>query len=275
MSRTRLVVGNWKMNASRRGAVQMLDSFLEGAGELLAGSDAVEVVICPPFPYLAAVAERLGQQHLPVSLGAQDLSQHESGAHTGEVSGAMLLDFACKWVLAGHSERRQAQAESDHCVAGKCTRARHSGLIPIVCIGETLRDREAGQVQSVLARQLDAVLATGVLAQPGDLAVAYEPVWAIGSGQAATGEQIEQTHAFIRDRLACCPASPSRPGAPFDAQAAAEIPILYGGSVTADNAAALFALRHVDGVLVGGASLHAESFLPIVRAAREAKRCKQ
>lgn len=310
MSGPRLVVGNWKMNVSRRAAVQMLDPFLAGVRELLAGSDAVEVVICPPFPYLAAVAERLGQQHvpvtrlpvthLPVTLGAQDLSQHESGAHTGEVSGAMLLEFACKWVLAGHSERRQAHAESDQCVAEKCARARQTGLIPIVCVGETLRERQAGQVQEVLARQLDAVLAVGALTQPGNLVVAYEPVWAIGSGQTATGGQIEQTHAFIRDRLARAAGSSPRPSPAPGAHAAvataskaggtggaisppgahaaaaaeipaAEIPILYGGSVSPDNAPELFALRHVDGVLVGGASLRAESFLPIVRAALEAE----
>jgi triosephosphate isomerase len=233
--RARLVAGNWKMHGSLAANAALLDA-LVAAG--------VECAVCVPFPYLAHAAERL--RGTRVALGAQNLSEHASGAYTGEVSAAMLGEFGCRYVLAGHSERRQLYGESDGTVAAKFAAARDGGITPILCVGETLPEREAGRTQEVVARQLDAVLARGAI---GDAVVAYEPVWAIGTGRTATPEQAQEVHAFLRQRLS------------------ASTTILYGGSVKPGNAAAIFGMPDVDGGLIGGASLVAGDFIAICRAA--------
>ena len=233
--RARLVAGNWKMHGSLAANAALLDA-LVAAG--------VECVVCVPFPYLAQAAERL--KGTRVALGAQNLSERASGAYTGEVSAAMLGEFGCRYVLAGHSERRQLYGESDATVAAKFAAARDGGITPILCVGETLPEREAGRTQEVVARQLDAVLARGAI---GDAVVAYEPVWAIGTGRTATPEQAQEVHAFLRQRLS------------------ASTTILYGGSVKPGNAVAIFGMPDVDGGLIGGASLVAGDFIAICRAA--------
>jgi triosephosphate isomerase len=233
--RARLVAGNWKMHGSLAANAALLDA-LVAAG--------VECAVCVPFPYLAQVSGRL--RGTRIAWGAQSLSEHASGAHTGEVSAAMLGEFGCRYVLVGHSERRQLYGESDGTVAAKFAAAQGAGITPILCVGETLPEREAGRTQEVVARQLDAVLAKGEL---GDAVLAYEPVWAIGSGRTATPQQAQEVHAFLRQRLT------------------AATRILYGGSVKADNAAAIFAMRDVDGGLIGGASLVAKDFIAICRVA--------
>jgi triosephosphate isomerase len=233
--RARLVAGNWKMHGSRDSIAALLDAIV-GAG--------VPCAVCVPFPYLAQAAERL--RGTRVALGAQTLSEHPGGAYTGEVSAAMLGEFGCRYVLVGHSERRHLFGESDAQVAAKFAAARGAGITPILCVGETLEEREAGRTQDVVARQLDAVLARGAL---GDAVLAYEPVWAIGTGRTATPEQAQEVHAFLRGRVG------------------AQTGILYGGSVKADNAAAIFAKPDVDGGLIGGASLVAADFIAICRAA--------
>lgn len=247
MARTRLVAGNWKMNGSRAANRALLDEVLGG----IAGLSGVDCAVCVPFPYLGEVAEQL--RGTPVAWGAQNVSEHAKGAYTGEVSPAMLVEFGCRYVLVGHSERRQLYGETDAQVAAKFAAALDARLVPILCVGETLEDREAGRTEAVLARQLDEVLTTtGVEAFSGAV-VAYEPVWAIGTGRTATPQQAQEAHAFIRRRI-------------FQ-----DTRILYGGSVKADNAAAIFAMPDVDGGLIGGASLVAKDFLAICRAAAAAR----
>jgi triosephosphate isomerase len=243
MTRTRLVAGNWKMHGSRAANSALLDGLLKEIGNL----KGVETAVCVPFPYLAQVAERL--RGTPVAWGAQNVSEHAQGAYTGEVSAAMLKEFDCRYVLVGHSERRQLYGETDAQVAAKFVAARGAGLTPIVCVGETLQEREAGRTQDVVARQLEAVLKAGDF---GGAVLAYEPVWAIGTGRNATPEQAQEVHGFLRHRVS--------PGTR----------ILYGGSVKAQNAAAIFAMPDVDGGLIGGASLVAREFSDIVRAAERA-----
>jgi len=236
--RARLVAGNWKMNGSRAANQVLLDA-------VVAGVRSVECVVCVPFPYLAQAAERLrGTQ---VAWGAQNLSEHASGAHTGEVSAAMLAEVGCRYVLAGHSERRQLYGETDARAAAKFAAAQGAGLKPIFCVGETLEERDAGHTEAVVARQLDAVLGKRAF---GDAVLAYEPVWAIGTGRTATPEQAQAVHAFLRQRVG------------------AAVRILYGGSVKAQNAASIFAMPDVDGGLIGGASLVAQDFLAICAAAQ-------
>jgi len=235
--RERLVAGNWKMHGSRESNVALLDAIV-GAG--------VGCAVCVPFPYLAQAADRL--RGTRVAWGAQTLSEHARGAYTGEVSAAMLGEFGCRYVLVGHSERRQLFGESDVQVAAKFAAARGAGITPILCVGETLAEREAGRTRDVVARQLDVVLSAGEF---GDAVLAYEPVWAIGTGRTATPEQAQEVHAFLRGRVG------------------AQTRILYGGSVKADNAAAIFAMRDVDGGLIGGASLVAADFIAICRAAEQ------
>lgn len=240
MARTRLVAGNWKMHGSRESISGLLDA-------ITAGVDAAGVAcaVCPPYPYLPQVAERL--RGTPIAWGAQNVSEHAQGAFTGEVSAAMLAELGCRYVIVGHSERRQHYGETDTQVAAKFAAVRTAGLTPILCVGETLAERDAGRTTEVVARQLGAVaFAGGVLA--------YEPVWAIGTGRNATPEQAQEVHAFLRARL------------PRDT------PILYGGSVKPQNAAAIFAMPDVDGGLIGGASLVAADFLAILRAAAGATR---
>ena len=243
MKRAKLVAGNWKMNGSRASNQGLLDALLAG----IVGLAGVECAVCVPYPYLGEVAERL--RGSPVAWGAQNMSEHARGAYTGEVSAAMLAEFGCRYVLVGHSERRQLYSETDAQVAAKFAAALDARLVPILCVGETLEERDAGRTEKAVARQLDEVLTTTGIEAFAGAVVAYEPVWAIGTGRTATPEQAQAVHAFIRKRIF--------KGAP----------ILYGGSVKADNAAAIFAMPDVDGGLIGGASLVAKDFLAIVRAA--------
>jgi triosephosphate isomerase len=248
--RNRLVAGNWKMHGSRAGNRALLDALVAGIGEL----EGVECVVCPPFPFLAEVAAQLGGSRL--RWGAQNVSEHAQGAFTGEVAAAMLAEFGCRHVLVGHSERRHLFGETDAVVAGKFSAVRTQGMVPILCVGETLDERDAGRTEAVVARQLDAVMnSAGVEALAGAV-VAYEPVWAIGTGRTATPGEAQAVHAFLRARVAA-----------RDAGIAAGLQVLYGGSVKAANAAAIFAQADVDGGLIGGASLVAGEFLSIVRAA--------
>jgi triosephosphate isomerase len=246
MARRKLVVGNWKMNGSRVGNAELLAA-LKAAGPCMA-----EVVVCPPVVYLADTV--LALQGSSMGWGAQDCSAQESGAYTGEVAASMLAEFGCRYVIVGHSERRALHAESDQLVADKAKIALAHGLTPIVCVGETLAEREAGNTDAVVKRQLSVVIHT--LAHCiSQVVVAYEPVWAIGTGKTASPEQAQAVHAVLRTQLMAA------------TQKAAEMKILYGGSVKADNAAALFALPDVDGGLIGGASLKAADFSAICRAA--------
>jgi triosephosphate isomerase (TIM) len=239
MVRTRLVAGNWKMHGSRTSNRALLEKILAGAGKA-----AAQCAVCPPFPYLAQVAEQLGGS--PVAWGAQNCSEHAQGAYTGEVSAAMLAEFGCRYVIVGHSERRQVFGESDAQVAAKFKAASAAGLTPILCVGETLAEREAGRTEEVVRRQLEAVLEKTSF---GQAVLAYEPVWAIGTGRNATPEQAQEVHAFLRLKVS------------------AETRILYGGSVKPQNAATIFAMPDVDGGLIGGASLVADDFVSIVKAA--------
>jgi len=246
MTRRKLVVGNWKMNGARVANVELLDA-LKQAGPFVA-----ETAVCAPFPYLADVA--LSLQGAEIAWGAQDCSAHESGAYTGEVGAAMLAEFGCRYVIVGHSERRAYHAESDQLVADKAKTALAHRLTPIVCVGETLAERETGQTDAVVKRQLSAVIHT--LAHCiSQVVVAYEPVWAIGTGRTATPEQAQAVHALLRAQLKAA------------SEKAGEMKILYGGSVKADNAVALFAQADIDGGLIGGASLKAGEFAAICRAA--------
>jgi triosephosphate isomerase len=244
-----LVAGNWKMNGS--GA--MVQELLEG---LLAGTQNesdVEMAVFPPYPYLAQTQSLLDGSS--ISWGGQSLNPVSHGAHTGEVSAGMLLDFACRYVLVGHSERRAIYGESDADVADRFEVALASGLMPVLCVGETLEERENGETEAVVGRQLDAVLDRCGIAGFERAIVAYEPVWAIGTGKTATPEQAQAVHAFIRDKFFS-----------QDDIIAGQLRILYGGSVNGSNAADLFAREDIDGGLVGGASLKVEDFLAIRNA---------
>lgn len=246
MTRTPLVVANWKMNGRRALACEMADAL---GAERLGG---VDVVLCPPFPYLAALAAQLSEG---IQLGAQNLCEHEEGAYTGEVSGEMLADLGCHYVIVGHSERREHYGETDERVVGKFLRAREAGLTPILCVGESLSQREAGKTEQVVVRQLVAVIEAAGVTALANAVVAYEPVWAIGSGLTASPEEAQSVHAFLRATVA-----------DHDASIAARLRLLYGGSVKADNAAPLFAQPDVDGGLIGGASLNTKEFIAICQA---------
>ncbi len=248
--RTPLVAGNWKLNGSRAANQALLDDVIaDGAG--IRGS---EIMVCPPFVYLAELAQVLGGTN--VLLGSQDVAAQEAGAYTGEVSAAMLRDVGCSHAIIGHSERRTLFGDTDDRVAAKFLAARAGGLVPIICVGETLDEREADQTEAVVARQIQAVIdADGIGALAGSI-IAYEPVWAIGTGKTATPDQAQAVHAVIRAQLAAA-----------DAKIAAETRILYGGSVKGGNATELFAMPDIDGGLIGGASLNADEFLTICRAA--------
>ena len=241
--RARLVAGNWKMNGSRRANAVLLDGIKAGVKP----SDSVAV--CVPYPYLEQVSGVLAGG--AIAWGAQNLSEHDAGAYTGEVSGAMLKEFGCRYAIVGHSERRALYGEDDAKVAAKFVAAKRAGLTPIACVGETLAQRERGETESVVARQLDAL---GALS---NAVLAYEPVWAIGTGKNATPQQAQEVHAFLRARVA------ARDGA-----VAGNLTILYGGSVKAGNAKELFAMPDIDGGLIGGASLSAADFIAICAAAR-------
>ena len=247
--RRKLVAGNWKMHGSLAENEALLAGVLAG----VAGAKT-DVAVCVPFPFLAQVQAKLAGS--PVAWGAQNLSQHGKGAFTGEVSAAMLRDFGCKYVIVGHSERRALYGETDELVAEKFEAAQAAGLVPILCVGETLGDREGGITQEVVARQLDAVIAKSGVAALADAVVAYEPVWAIGTGKTATPEQAQAVHAFIRGKIAA-----------LDPAVAEGLIIQYGGSMKASNAAELLAQPDIDGGLIGGASLVAEEFLAICKSA--------
>jgi triosephosphate isomerase (TIM) len=245
-----IVAGNWKMHGSRAENARLIEELLAGAPT----QPKATCVVCPPFVYLQEAARLLRDSAL--SLGAQDVSADTHGAFTGEVSAAMLKDVGCEYVIVGHSERRLLYRESDQLIARKFGAALAKGLIPILCVGEQLADREAGRMREIVARQLDVVLELSGAGALEHAVVAYEPVWAIGTGRNASPEQAEEAHAFIRARIGA-----------RDARIAAATRILYGGSVKAGNAAELFAMPDVDGGLIGGASLKADEFLTILAAA--------
>ena len=248
--RQQLVAGNWKMNGSRDFAADLLAALVDGVEE----SGNTEVLVCPPFVYLADAQRQLRDSG--IKLGAQSLCAEESGAFTGEVSASMLQDFACEYVIVGHSERRALYAEDDALVARKFMAAFKAGLTPILCVGETLEEREQGSTAAVIERQLRAVIEAAGISAFAQAVVAYEPVWAIGTGKTATPDQAQEVHANIRAILAN-----------EDGTIADSIRLLYGGSVKASNAAELFAMADIDGGLIGGASLEAEQFLSIIKAA--------
>jgi triosephosphate isomerase len=244
--RKKLIVGNWKMHGSHSANAELLSGIVGGRPYL------ADVAVCVPFPYLSETAVALAATD--IRWGAQDCSAHEQGAYTGEVSAAMLHEFGCRYAIVGHSERRQYHGESDQLVADKAKAALARGVTPIVCVGETLAQREAGETEAVVKRQLSAVIHT--LAHcVGEMVVAYEPVWAIGTGRTATPEQAQAVHHLLRAQLHA--ATPR----------ADAMTLLYGGSVKPDNAAQLFAQPDIDGGLVGGASLKAADFVAICRAA--------
>ena len=243
-----LVAGNWKMHGSQAMVRGLLPGLVSGLGT------GVDVVVCPPFPYLSLAVECL--RGSPVSVGAQDVNEASAGAHTGEVSTAMLLDVGCEWVIVGHSERRAGNAEDDRRVAAKAHAALAAGLRPIVCVGETEEQRQAGRTFDVVAEQFAAVLEHAGRELARGIVVAYEPVWAIGTGLTASPGEAQDVHRRLREQLEA-----------FAPGAGAGLRILYGGSVKAANAGALFAMPDIDGGLVGGASLDAGEFAAICRAA--------
>ena len=248
--RSKAVVGNWKLN----GSLADNEKLLRGLLERIPQDGSVACAVCVPYPYLGQVQGLL--QGSPIGWGSQDVSPHDQGAFTGEVSGKMLAEFGCRYAIVGHSERRTLFGDTDAKVAEKFAAARRAGLTPIFCVGETLAEREANETEAVLTRQVDALLGkVGAGGLQGAI-VAYEPVWAIGTGRTATSQQAQEAHAFIRGRVGA-----------RDKAVAGALPILYGGSVKASNAKELFAMPDVDGGLVGGASLAAEEFSAIWRAA--------
>jgi triosephosphate isomerase (TIM) len=245
--RIKLVAGNWKMNGDRRFAAELLTAI--AAATCPAG---VQLAVFPPAPYLA----ELGSRFPGIAFGAQDVSAHEAGAYTGEVSAKMLLEVGCRYCLVGHSERRQYHHETSEQVAAKFMAARRAGIVPVLCVGETREQREAGRTEAVIREQLDPVLRLGGPSAFENAVVAYEPVWAIGTGLTASPEQAQQVHAFIRGAVGG-----------YDAMIASSLPILYGGSMKPANAAALMSQPDIDGGLIGGASLVATDFLAIADAA--------
>ncbi|MGB5453280.1 MAG: triose-phosphate isomerase [Sedimenticolaceae bacterium] len=245
-----LVAGNWKMNGSRASIAELLGGLKAGIGRV----EAAEVAVCAPAVYLPDTQALL--DGTPIAWGGQDVSVHASGAYTGEIAGSMLADFGCRFVIIGHSERRAYHGETDEVVAQKFAAARAAGLVPILCVGETLEEREQGVTEQVVGRQIDAVVAHCGIEMVGEGVVAYEPVWAIGTGKTASKEQAQEVHAFIRGRLAA-----------GDQAVAEGMRILYGGSMNPKNAAELMAQPDIDGGLIGGASLKAEDFLAVCSAA--------
>lgn len=247
--RRKLVAGNWKMHGALPQNEALLTAVVAGMEQL----PGVDCAVCVPFPYLAQAQQML--RGTSVRWGAQDVHQLDKGAYTGEVAASMLHDFGCRYVLVGHSERRSLYGENSHLVAEKFAAAQKVGLLPILCIGETLAQRESGETEAVVAEQLDAVMQLLGVQVLRNAVVAYEPVWAIGTGKTATPPQAQEVHAFIRQRVAA-----------QDAQVAEALCILYGGSVKGSNAAELFAMADIDGGLIGGASLMADEFLAICQA---------
>lgn len=245
-----LVAGNWKMNGSLGSVRELLSGVKAGIGDI----SKCEVAVCPPYIFIPLAQSELSGTRIP--WGAQNLSTEQSGAFTGEIAGSMLTDFGCTYVIVGHSERRSLYGEDDSLVAKKYAVASAAGLKPILCVGETLEEREKGVTEEVVARQLDALIDLEGADALADGVVAYEPVWAIGTGMTATPEQAQDVHAFIRNRVA-----------QHDSAVAEGLRILYGGSMKPGNAAELMAKADIDGGLIGGAALKAEDFLGICKAA--------
>ena len=244
-----LVAGNWKMNGSRDSVRALLDGLQAGMGEV----STAEVAVCSPHIFLGDVQSQL--QGSAIAWGGQDVSVHESGAYTGETAPGMLKEYGCKYVIIGHSERRQYHGESNDLVAQKFAAARKASLVPLFCIGETLQERESGVMEEVLAAQVDAVINGCGVDMLGEGVIAYEPVWAIGTGKTATPEQAQEVHAWIRARVA-----------QSSAAVAESLRILYGGSMNPGNAAELLAQPDIDGGLIGGASLKPADFLAVCAA---------
>ncbi len=247
--RQKLVAGNWKLNGSTASITSLMGGILAG----LKGMDNVAVAVCPPYVYIPMTQGLVAGSR--VGLGSQDIADQDTGAFTGEVSGAMLTEFGCTYAIVGHSERRAIYGEQDADTARKFAAARKHGLKPILCVGETLDEREAGITEAVVARQLDAVIALEGVEALTDGVIAYEPVWAIGTGKTASPQQAQDVHAFIRGKLAA-----------LNESVAAKVQILYGGSVKGANATELFAMPDIDGGLIGGAALDAQEFLAICKA---------
>lgn len=248
--RNKLVVGNWKMHGSSEQIQNLLKLIIEG----VAGLNQAEIGICPPYPYLTLVKQLCHDTGIKV--GAQNVSQHDGGAYTGEVAAPMLADLGMDYVIVGHSERREVYGETDGLVAEKFIATQRSGLVPILCVGESLTERENGETEAIVLRQLDAVLEQAGHEAFANAVIAYEPVWAIGTGKTATPEQAQEVHKLLRDRIA-----------QSSKEISAAIRILYGGSVKETNAETLFAQTDIDGGLVGGASLQAEQFIAICASA--------
>jgi triosephosphate isomerase len=247
-----LVAGNWKMNGDAAMSVELAAGIVAGVPD----GSGFRLLLCAPFPYLATVADALAGS--PVLLGAQNVSEHESGAHTGETAASMLKDVGCDYVIVGHSERRAMYDESNEQVAAKFIAAQGSGLTPILCVGESLAEREAGTTQRVIDAQLAAVLDAAGVAAFASAVIAYEPVWAIGTGMTATPEQAQDVHSHIRESIA-----------QRDAAVAQNVQILYGGSMKGENAPGLLSMPDIDGGLIGGASLKTTDFLAIAAAAAQ------
>ena len=245
-----LVAGNWKMNGTTSSARALVEGIVAGMDSV----QAAEVAVCPPYVYLAMVRDLLAGSK--VVLGSQDVAKEDPGAYTGEIAAPMLVDVGCTYAIVGHSERRSYYGDTDEVVAAKYERALREGLAPILCVGELLEEREADRTEEVVARQLDTVLDRVGAEAIGRGVIAYEPVWAIGTGRTATPQQAQDVHAFIRQRVAG-----------RDAGVAEGVRLLYGGSVKGDNAAGLFANPDIDGGLIGGAALKVDDFLAICRAA--------
>ncbi len=244
--RQSLIMGNWKMNGNRESSKTLCEAIIAGLGD----GNGAEIAICVPYVYLSDLQTLTSNS--PLALGAQNVANQESGAYTGEVSASMLKEFGCKYALVGHSERRSYYGDTDESVAERFCQAQKQGLIPVLCIGETLEEREQGKTFHVVNTQLDAVIAKAGLAAFANAVIAYEPVWAIGTGRTASDEQAQEVHQAIRERISA-----------QDATIAENLQILYGGSMKADNAKGLLAMPDIDGGLIGGASLDAQSFLKI------------
>jgi triosephosphate isomerase len=244
-----LIAGNWKMNGSKAETVELLNGIKAGIDQITTS----EVAVCPPYPFLYLAEDML--QGTPIGHGAQDCSREENGAFTGQVSAAMLKDFGCTYVIVGHSERRLFNGETDAIIGRKYALAVEHGLTPILCVGETLEEREQGKTEEVVARHLDGVLESGGIDALAKGVIAYEPVWAIGTGVTATPEQAQEVHAFLRERVA-----------KKSAEVAQGVRILYGGSMKPANASELMAQADIDGGLIGGAALKAGDFLAICKA---------
>ncbi|HIO92047.1 MAG TPA: triose-phosphate isomerase [Leucothrix mucor] len=247
--RQTLVAGNWKMNGSKESIQSLLSGITAGMSDVKNAA----VVVCAPYIYIPMVAEQLADSD--VSFGAENISEHDAGAFTGEISASMLNDFGTQYVIVGHSERRSLYGEQDADTANKYAAVRKAGMKPILCLGESLEEREGGITEDVVARQLDAVLELEGVESLSDAVIAYEPVWAIGTGVTASPEQAQEVHNFIRGKIAA-----------MNADIAEKVQILYGGSMNAGNADELLSMADIDGGLIGGASLKAEDFLAICKA---------